>query len=238
MTSSFKDIDTTVPAEIVPAAAQPTEIVSDNFFTNEGLEGADVGQVQVPWILLVHGVGDLSEKFQPGTLCLNADVALKQPLNVTVVRQKMYLLEDIPYAQRTEESRPKRFADLATARAAGYIPKWEAYGLNDPTVKCVVNCADMDILVEGSAEDELYPLDFDGKPYLFARIRAKGKDFKLAAEKVKSLAQFNPNKPLCVFKWVLKTVRLKEGTNWVWRLNLTPAGKNTEEFVAFARQLL
>ena len=242
MTSSFKDIDSDIPAEtaITPTVPANTEVVPDSFFSNEGLEGGDIGQIQIPWILLVHGVGDLSEKFQPGTLCLNGDNALKTPMNITVVRQKMYLLEHIPFAQRDEETRPKRFASMAEARGAGYIPRWESYGLNDPTIKTVDNCADMDILVEGDPADESFPfpLEHDGKPFLFARIRAKGKDFKLAAEKVKSVAAFNRDKPLSLFKWELKTVRLKEGTNWVWRLSLTPKGKNSDEFVQFARQLL
>ena len=244
MTSSFANIDNEIaktpvaPTEIVPANSN-TEVVADNFFSNEGLEGGDIGQVQVPWITVVHGVGDMSVKFTPGQLVLNGELVLKQPLKISVVRMKMFMLEDIPFnSPERGTRRAERFPDVATARAAGFVPKWESYDLDDKSVRTVVNCADMDILVEGAPDEQNYPLEFGGLPFLFARTRAKGKDFKLSAEKIKTTAVFNPKLPLCIFKWVWETARVKEGANWVWRHKLTSAGKNTPEFVEFARQLL
>lgn len=240
MESSFANADQA--AEIIPTELVPTgsnEIVPDNFFSNEGLEGGDIGQTQIPWICLVHGVGDLSAKFAAGSLVLNAETALKQPLEITVVHQKMYMLEDIPFnSPERGTRRPNKFISLEQARAAGYLPKWETYDMDASEVKAVVNCADMDILVKGAPEEANYPLEYSGVPYLYARMRAKGGDFKLTAEKVKSMAAFNKGKPLCVFKWTLTTNRLKIGANWVWRLNFASAGKNTPEFIDFARQLL
>jgi hypothetical protein len=242
MESSFANADQAadiVPTEIVPVQLGDAPIVTEDFFTNEGLEGDNIGQTQIPWIFLVHGVGDLSAKFAPGSLVLNAELLLKQPLEITVVHQKMFMLEDIPFnSPERGVRRPNKFATLDLARAAGYLPKWETYDMETDGVKAVVNCADMDILVKGSATEENYPLDYSGTPYLFARMRAKGGDFKLTAEKVKSIANFNRGKPLCTFKWVLTTNRLKIGANWVWRLNFASSGKNTPEFIEFARQLL
>jgi len=237
--SSFANVDTAIEQaseEVAPSNA----LVAENFYSNEGLEGGDVGQVQVPRIFIVHGVGDLSEKFQAGQLVLNAEQVLKQPLEITVVRQKMFMLEDIPFNSPDRGERmPKKFATVQEARNAGFIPKWESY--ENPAAEgmpVVVNCADMDILVKGNAEDIVCPLDFNGEGYFFARLRGKGKDFKMTAEKVKTSATFSKGTPLTGFRCVLTTVRLKEGKNFVWRLNYASKGKNTPEFVDFARQLL
>lgn len=248
--TSFADLDKALEAAATAApeaAPTPTaitpapsaEIVPDSFFGNEGLEGdVDAAGIQVPWIHLVHSVGDLSAKFQAGSLLYNGEVVLKLPLEAVVLRLKNYVIEDVPFQDREEGQRMRTFENEAEARQAGFAMSWERKDLGKDRDYCTP-CADIDLLVKGYPEiAELCPLDFNGEPYLIARHRTKGVNHKLAAGRVISAAAFNRGKPLTAFRWEFTAKRGLEGKNHVWRSYLTQKSKNSEEFVTWARQLL
>lgn len=114
MKSSFKH-DTIPPETPVPS---PHEAVPNDFYSSlEGAQGDfDASEVLTPRLNIVHGVGDLPDTHQLGSLVYNRETELPQPVDITFHGYKKFYVQNISF---DAEVRPARFYTQYEVRASG-----------------------------------------------------------------------------------------------------------------------
>lgn len=251
-TTTFENIDNEIPAEaqstaVVPAAKAGTEVVAGDFFSNEGLEGEfNKGDLKIPGLNLVQGVGPLSEFFTPGQVIYNGEEVIytppgpnqpvPAPVKITVVKARKFLQEKLPYGS---EVMPRRFNTEQEARGAGLYPLWEKNdapkdaGFFQPVLDCQV-------LIEGDPEkNSSWPLEFEGKVYAMARWYIQSVAYNVAAKTILTATQLGGlRNHLFEGYWLLAPKREKVGQNLVWLPRIRWGNKHTPEFIEWVKSQL
>ena len=257
MKTTFADPDTetapaTPPASTALAAPASTEVVPDNFFSNEGVEGDfEQSDIKMPRLGLVQSVGPLSAElgFTPGTFVYNKEVVVgnvvtdpaknnavigTDGLILTLFKLRKYYLEDIPYG--TSEEMPAYFKTLEDARRAGFLPSSDKrqMGADHKYVKPVI---DADILIQGDpAKHVSFPLDFNGTPYAAARWTLQSTAYNRVGKSFFTDSQLALKSCGLTGKfYTVSSRREKLGQNFVFTPKAALKGLNTPEFIAWAR---
>lgn len=226
---------TPVPAaspepSLAPAAAPAkTEVVANDFFKNENVEGEyDEHDLVIPGLNLVQGVGPLSEHFTPGQMVYNKEEVLEVPVELTLLRMKKYLLEKLPYGS---DVKPRRFNTQQEARNAGLVPPWEKQSDSDPVFEQIL---ETQVLLGGDpAKHPNWMFEFNGKVYTLARYILKSIAFSETGKMFISAAQFGLRSGLHTGYWHITPKREKRGANFIWLPKAKLAGKHSPEFVAW-----
>lgn len=238
--TSDEEAPKTETTALAPTQSTAVAAQDDSFFSNEGFEGfTDKKALEIPRIILVHAVGDLSANFEPGSVVLNGEKKLVLPLEIIPLRVSNFIREHIPY---NDESRkddiPKTWKTPEEARKDGFVFFWEKDREDKSTPVCE-NAANIDLLMKGYPEiADLCPVNIGDDFFMPVRMSVKGKQHKLVYNKLYTQASFNKGAPPCAFRWGLSTKRLKEGSNWVWRMHIDLKGRNTPEQIEQYRSIL
>ena len=200
-----------------------------------GIEGeVGRGDINLPRLSLVQGVGPLSELFKPGQLVLNKETVLtdgEKPVVVTVVRLSKSYLQNLPYEEGG--GMPERVNTLAEVKARGGTIE---YADNEPPSWIPV--ADTLVLLESATDDPAFPFEHNGKFYAAALWTLRKSAYTRAAKSIMTASEFAlRNQPLALGKWSLTTSRVKLGQNFVYVPILRMTGKNSPEFVAWVTEM-
>lgn len=246
MKQSFADTDAKAenPAPEPKAATtalvpkQSSELVADSFFNNEGVEGCfDKSDLKMPRLNLVQNVGPLSGElgFKPGVFVYNKETDLGAgPLKITLVKLRRYLLEDLPYGS---EQFPQVFKNMEEAAAAGFldIRQKKEMGEDHQYVKPVL---DADVLIEGRESDVSFPLDFEGVPYAMARWTLQSTAYSRVGKTFFTDSQLALRAGLPTKFYNISAKKEKLGENWVFVPRAQLAGRNTEAFVKWVKEVV
>lgn len=202
---------------------------------SNGVEGEiGRGDINLPRMALVQGVGPLSEHFKPGQLVLNKETVLtdgEKAVVVTVLKVSKSYLQNLPYDENGPA--PQRVGTLAEVKARGGTIEYA-----DDEPPSWVPVADTLVLLESLTDDPSFPFEHGGKFYAAAMWTLRKSAYTRAAKSIFTASEFAlRNQPLAVGKWSLTTSRVKLGANFVYVPNLRMTGKNTPEFVAWVGEM-
>lgn len=237
-----KEIAPVTAAETAPAAAltvppATSPAVPDSFFNAEGMEGDyDRSDLQLPRLALVHGVGPLSEHFAPGHFVFNKEVDLGVgPIKITLLRMQKYYLEDVPYGS---EVFPKRLNTLDEVRKEGAFLLAEKRDMGEGHTY-FKPCLDVQVLIKGTPDNVVFPFTFGGTPYAIGIWSIQSATaYNRAAKQFITASQFALKQTgLAGGEWDLQAKREKFGTNFVWVPTVRQSGRNTPEFIEFAKSV-
>ena len=219
---------------MVPAE-QKSQIVPDSFFQNNEMEGEfDRSDIQLPRLSLVHGIGPLSETFQPGHLVYAKELDLGVgPVNITLVRLRKYFQEEIEWGS---EDIPRICNSIEEIRKLGaYLTsEKKEMGEGHTFFKPVL---DAQILIKGEASNTMFPFEFEGSPYALALMTMHGVAYTRTGKQFITASQFGLRNGLTVASWNITTKREKFGQNFVWFPVARQATRNSPEFIAWVKEL-
>lgn len=113
--------DTPRESELATVPAAPLQL---------GAIAGDIspGDIRLPRLQLVHGVGSLSEMFHPGDIVLGGDnllVAKGQPLDMIILSARQYWKEYCGAGKYDPNHRPDTYLTQEEVIAAGGTTRWE-----------------------------------------------------------------------------------------------------------------
>jgi len=245
--SSFTDIDAknvteadaevTQQTETTAIAPQNTAVANaeDFNFQNDGFaDEIDARNINIPFIKLVHGVGDLSrEGFAPGSLVFDKNLVLlepakpgksQEPLTIHPLNGMFGGLDYIEYPTNAQYEAYQAaglrgggpFKNEVEAKAAGYVTSKEAKEIKrlNPAANPLIYGPRLSlcVLVEGN-KDSNFPYEFGGKTYNRAALvltkgsyYSAGKDLYTGVVTARQLNKANPGQfPLFWTSWHLTT---------------------------------
>lgn len=227
-------VDTLVHEGDIPETQVP--VTASYFNSNNRMSGDfDARDIQIPQLKLVHGVGPLSEHFQPGKLVFNKthDVG-GGPLSITLLGMVKYFLEDVEYGT---EVIARRFDTLDAVRAAGLKPIMEKpRGEAKGVASYAKPVLDAHVLIEipagNAAEAEAFH-SFNGKNYVEASLSLASINYSRVGKLFITASTLALRKGLHLRPWALSTKREKFGPNFVWTLAAVMQAPHSAEQVAW-----
>ena len=196
------------------------------------VEGSvDRGDLIIPRLSIVHGVGPLSEVFDAGDLVLNRDtllVAKEEPISLTVLSIKKTYEERLAYD--ANGPRPKAWDSREELVADGLHTEWK--NNEPPPVREVAAILCLIEKPEG-IESLSFNIEHDNKHYGVAVWTVRGTAYTRAAKKVFSASAIElAGSGLLAGRWTLYTKRDQIGGNFVFVPYLTLEDeKNSQEFI-------
>lgn len=203
-----------------------------------GVEGEILrGDLRIPTLGIVQGVGTLSEAFRAGNIVLGGQTMLSsgpEPVALTALSIRKFYQEKLPYGS---EQRPMLFEKQSDVIAAGGTLDWGADG-TPPTYEAVIEAHLLIRRPDGV--EGAFPYTFNGADYAAARWFIRGMAYKAAGRTLLTTAsQFATGQnPLYSARFELTTTkqRVRNGNN-VAVPQLRVAGKNDEAFCAWVAGL-
>ncbi len=206
----------------------------------EGLVGdIQSGDTRLPTLNIVHGVGPLSELFDPGSLVYNKELVLLKggregaegAIELVVAAAKKDYVENVEWGS---DIMPQIVDTLEEVKQLGgtiaYGPNGEA-----PSWKSRLTCL---VLIKGDADKPYHDYEICGDFYAPAMWTLSGAAFSRAGKTVITAAKMGLAKlGLAAGKWSLGVTRVKLGDNFVYVPSLKGIGKNSPEFVETVREL-
>lgn len=211
-----------------------------------GVSGdVDKGDITLPRLELVYGVGAVSELFDAGDVVYNREVCLAkkgEPVHMTVASIRKYYMEDMPYEPDREEL-PRLFQTKEEVEAAGLWTEWNRNGQQKPPV---ADCADLLVAIEcpEGVEDTMFPLSYapdggDPVSLAVALFTVRKTSYTRVAKPVFSARQFFLRDNLLLGRWCLTTERKKTKSGNVTTLpNFRNVGRNSPEFAKYLAEQL
>jgi hypothetical protein len=211
-----------------------------------GQAGGDIdeGDIRLPRLELVYGVGELSENFDAGDIVYNKELLLATKGNqvfMTVIKIRKYYMEDLPFDPNREEM-ARSFNTKEEVTAAGLWVDWNMNGQKKPPV---AECADLMVMVEcpEGMDDSLFPwvyTDAAGKStsLTVAAWTVRKTSYTRVAKPVFSAMAFGLRDNLLAGRWCLHTERKKSGDFVTTLPVFRNIGRNDEAFVTWMRQQL
>lgn len=193
----------------------------------------NAGDIVIPRINIVQGVGPLSELFSPGAIVLNKELQLSDgttPIELTILAAHKQFVENLPY---DSEERPAVYDTLEEVKAAGGTIEWN--GDIKPSFTPVLHVNLVFKAPEGA--DGAFPLEHQGRPCGLAVWTLRGVAYTRAGKNILTAAKFSLRDGLFNGKWTLTTKREKFGRNSVFVPVLRNVGRNTPEFIEFIRTI-
>lgn len=254
----------TAPAPVAetpaPAAAPVVPVVEDNravatvpqtsnavaapepaFFNDDTL---DVGDLVLPRLNIVQKVGDLSNKFRPGTLLLNGQLVVRQAPEGTKLSEPINILcigfNPTTFVEKVEGGlRGKVFkTEQEVIAAGGTLDYNEAKQLKKPKYD---RSATAMILIEQPEGLDInsFPIGIEGKNYAFALYTMKGTGYTHGARHIKSSRKIGQCRESYRHGWWSLQSQLKEFSgNWSYVPVVNPIGASTEGLRAAVKDFL
>lgn len=234
------DLDTTTTEAPSNAIAEKENTAIASFEPADGLMGEiTADDTRIPTLNIVHGVGPLSEDFNPGSLVYNRETVLadgskdgsKTAIDLTVVVARKQYTENLEWGS---DSLPRVVDTLEEVREAGGSIAW----VNNerpswlPMLKCIC-------LIKGDPDMPGFDYALDGDYYAPALWVIKGSAaYNRAAKSIITAGSMGlRERGLASGLWSLSARREKLGENFVYVPLLVQKGKNSEAFVEAVKQL-
>lgn len=235
-----RDLDTTTTEAPSDAIAEKGNTAIASFEPADGLMGEiTADDTRIPTLNIVHGVGPLSEDFDPGSLVYNRETVLadgskdgsKTAIDLTVVVARKQYTENLDWGS---DSLPRVVDTLEEVREAGGSIAW----VNNerpswlPMLKCIC-------LIKGDPDTPGFDYALDGDYYAPALWVIKGSAaYNRAAKSIITAGSMGlRERGLASGLWSLSARREKLGENFVYVPLLVQKGKNSEAFVEAVKQL-
>lgn len=258
--SNLDDTNSAVPpAETALTQPAPAELATnDEFFSNSGFDGEfNKSDIRMPYLSLVHGVGDLSKLgFLPGSLVYNREVVVAEPVKGVMLpeagafmiplRGYKEFVETITDEQFKAGIKARRFRKEIDARNAGLISKKEAReskATNTFTpalqVQCLIRAPKN---VNGKPFEGNFALEHNGESYAMAAL-ALGKGsywgaglvLNQAMQEVAMLKRLNWSVSFWLYS---KNETFPGSTNAGWSIKAKGAGKVDAALQQFITDLM
>ena len=195
---------------------------------------------RVPTLNIVHGVGPLSEHFDPGSLVYNKELVVaegskegtKNPIEIVVVAAHKDYLERVEWGS---ESLPRSADTEEEVRALGGTTQYN--GDERPSWDKRLTCL---ILIKGAEGAPCFDYHIGGEWWAPAMWVIKGpSQWRAAGTHIVTAAKMGLRNfgGLPGGRWSLSVRRQKIGDNFVYVPAITSAGKNLAEFVHEVREL-
>ena len=201
------------------------------FFSDDTL---DVGDLVLPRLNIVQKVGDLSNKFRPGTLLLNGQLVLQQAAEGTALSGIANVLcvgfNPTIFVEKVEGGlRGKMFkTEQEVIAAGGTLDYNEAKALKKAKYDRSATAMLLIEQVPGVNENE-FPLTIEGKRYVLALYTMKGTGYTHAAKHIKSSRKIGQCREGYRFGWWSLQTQLKDfNGNWSYVPVVKPIGPSTE----------
>lgn len=221
---------------LVPAQ---TAAVGDSFFSNADIEGDfDRSDFKIPKLNLVQSVGPLTEHFQPGVFVYNKETELgNRPIDITLLKLRKYFIEDVPYGSGLIPDIVAHEKEFRTK--GGFLTRErKAMGERAKDQKFYKPTLDATILIKGRPDvDVAFPFEFEGTPYALAVWTLQSVAYGETGTKFITAAAYTLRTGLAQGAWSVTPTRKKVGSNWIWLPIARQTGKNSTEFVAWAKSL-
>lgn len=201
-----------------------------------GIGGAtDTSGLRLPWLKMVHGVGKLAEKFNPGDIVLADEhllVKKNEDLHVVILSVFEYWKEFVEFGSRMTA---RKFLTKAEVHAAGGTTEWVNKPAKIPPT--FAEAIDLKLLIRKPKDliCGLFGMEFEGNEYAPANMSFDGVAAKRVAPVVKMAAGFSlANRPgrLLSGVFALRTVTEIGNHGPVIRPKIALSGHNSEAFVA------
>jgi len=255
------EVDVVVEAEEIeagPAALVKKQVddvavvVADTAGFGEIAGEVDQDDLIIPRLIQVHGVGDLAQEFDHGSLCINGDVQLMEMKDkkfseeiqfIPLKAQKVYR-ENFAYNEAaTKDSIPREFSsEQQVLDAGGKVTKWESgQGMFRPAMNLLMAV----VMPKEGLDEDLGPyfLDEYGDEVfgIFAMRLAKGAynsaGKQLLTDYGRVLKRMPGGLPGSRYRMVIENQ--KKGDNWVWTPVIKRIMKNNPtELVEFFSSLI
>lgn len=220
----------------------------------------DFKDIILPRLNIVHGVGNLKESFEEGSLVFNQSTVLYMP---PVINAKTGVVERVASAPVTIVVlgfRPSRFVEKVEGGARGLIVNTEAeVSANGGTInykehqlkkssgmKLFQVMADALVAIERpetvADDDTVFVYECEGKKYALAIWSMKGSAYTAAAKRVfftaRSCGCLRKGYPTHSFSLTTRLEGFNNGANKAWVPVCVPKAKTSEEFLKFVQGVI
>ena len=204
-------------------------VVADTANFGEIAGEVDLDDMIMPRLIQVHGVGDLAQEFDHGSLCINGEVQLMEMLDkkssneiqfIPLKAQKVFR-ENFGFNDPdTKDSIPRELnTEQQVLDAGGQVTKWESgRGMFRPAMNLLLSVA----IPKDQITEDLAPYfidDYGDEAFgVFAMRLAKGAfnsaGRQLLTDYKRSVCRLPGGLPASRYRMVIENQ--KKGDNWVW----------------------